>query len=87
METHYEDNLIFLRKHIVAHQNTLVLKPSDSYGGKDVMIGRETDVDTWANLVSRILSRKEDWVVQRYVDITQMTVPIMNGDTVNIFAS
>jgi hypothetical protein len=84
MKTHYEGNPVFLKKHIVSHKDHLVLKPGDSYGGKDVAIGRETDEATWKNLVARILRNNEDWVVQRYVEITQMTVPIMDGETVHM---
>jgi len=84
MQTFYEGNSVFLKKHIVSHKDHLVLKPGDGYGGKDVMIGRETDDATWANLVSRILRNHEDWVVQRYVEITQMTVPVVNGNTVKM---
>jgi len=82
MQTYYEGNPVFLKKHIVSHKDSLVLKPGDSYGGKDVMIGCETDEATWVNLVGRILRNKEDWVVQRYVEISQMTVPIVSGDAV-----
>lgn len=84
MQTHYEGNPVFLKKHIVSHKDHLVLKPGDGYGGKDVAIGRETDEDSWKNLVTRILRNKEDWVVQRYVDISQMTVPMVNGETIHM---
>lgn len=84
MQTHYEGNPVFLKKHIVSHKDHLVLKPGDGYGGKDVMIGCETDEDEWKNLVTRILRNKEDWVVQRYVDISKMTVPILNGKSVKM---
>lgn len=84
MQTYYEGNPVFLKKHIISHRDSLVLKPGDGYGGKDVAIGRETDEATWTNLVGRILSNKEDWVVQRYVDISQMTVPVMNGGAVHM---
>jgi len=84
MQTHYEGNPVFLKKHIVSHKDHLVLKPGDSYGGKNVMIGRETDEATWANLVGSILRNKEDWVVQRYVDISQMTVPMVNGNGIKM---
>jgi len=79
MQTQYEGGLVFLKKHIISHQNHLVLKPADSYGGKDVCIGRETDKAVWENLVGRILQNHEDWVVQRYVDIPEINVPILNG--------
>jgi len=84
MQTYYEGNSVFLKKHIISHKDHLVLKPGDGYGGKDVMIGCETDGATWTNLVGRILRNNEDWVVQRYVEISQMTVPVMNGDTVRM---
>jgi len=84
MQTHYEGNQVFLKKHIISHRDHLVLKPADSYGGKDVLIGHETDEATWMNLVERILRSNEDWVVQRYVDISEMTVPIMNGSGVKL---
>ena len=79
MQTHYEGNPVFLKKHVISHKDQLVLKPGDSYGGKNVYIGRETDEATWENLVGNIFRNREDWVVQRYVDISQMTVPIANG--------
>jgi len=84
MQTFYEGNSIFLKKHIISHKDNLVLKPGDGYGGKDVAIGCETDEDTWSNLVGRILRNNEDWVVQRYVEISQMTVPIIDGDIVRM---
>ncbi len=84
MQTYYEGNAVFLKKHIISHKDHLVLKPADSYGGKNVMIGRETDEDTWANLVKSILRNKEDWVVQRYVTISEMTVPVMNGSGIKM---
>ena len=73
-----------MKKHIISHKDHLVLKPGDSYGGKNVMIGRETDEATWANLVGTILKNKEDWVVQRYVEISEMTVPMLNGNGVRM---
>lgn len=82
MQTHYEDNPVFLKKHIISHQNHLVLKPADSYGGKNVTIGCETDAKFWSNLVERIIKNKEDWVVQKYVDITEMTVPVLENGRV-----
>jgi len=30
------------------------------------------------------LRNHEDWVVQRYVDITQITVPVMNGKSIKM---
>lgn len=84
IQTHFDNNLVFLRKHIINHKDHLVLKPADSYGGKDVVIGRECDQVDWEILVNRILKNNEDWVVQRYVDITEMTVPVRSADSVTL---
>ncbi|MCK5580014.1 MAG: circularly permuted type 2 ATP-grasp protein [Candidatus Omnitrophica bacterium] len=84
IETHFEDNEIFLKKHIINHRDHLVLKPADSYGGKDVVIGLECPQDQWEALVNRIIDEKEDWVVQRYVDVTEMTIPVVNNGTVEL---
>jgi len=84
MQTNYEENMIFLRKHIAVHKDSLVLKPSDSYGGKDVIIGRECEQSDWDILINSIMSKGEDWVVQKYVDITQVNVPVLEGDSVEL---
>jgi len=83
-QTYYGDNLVSLREHVLTHRESLVLKPSDSYGGKDVFIGRETDQVVWENLVGRILHNHENWVVQEYVDITEMTVPVLENDHIQL---
>ena len=80
IQTHYDDNPVFLRKHIKSHRTHLVLKPADSYGGKNVVIGCECGQSDWDALVERILSNSEDWVVQRYVPINQIEVPVMARD-------
>jgi len=48
------------------------------------LIGRETDEASWQNLVGRILRDNEDWVVQRYVQISEMEVPMVNGTGVKM---
>ena len=83
-QTYYKDNLVSLKKHVIANKESLVLKPSDSYGGKDVFIGRETDQVIWENLVGRILYNHENWVVQEYVEITEMIVPVLENDHVQL---
>ena len=84
MQTHYENNLVFLLKFIVHHKDNLVLKPADSYGGKNVTIGRETRQEEWTKLVNAILVNKEDWVVQKYVEITEMSVPELKDGEVSL---
>ncbi|MBN1689255.1 MAG: circularly permuted type 2 ATP-grasp protein [Candidatus Omnitrophica bacterium] len=67
-----------LRKLIERHQHDFVLKPSDSYGGKGVRIGRETTPKVWRATINRAFRQQENWVVQEYVPIPQMTVPVLN---------
>jgi len=83
-QTHYKNTLVSLKKHVIANKESLVLKPSDSYGGKDVYIGKETDQKVWGNLVRRILYKHENWVVQEYVEITEMEVPVLENDHVQL---
>jgi len=84
MQIHYQNNLVFLLKHIRSHKDGLVLKPADSYGGRGVTIGCETPSEKWTDLIERIILNKEDWVVQKYVDIVKMTVPEMVNGTVKL---
>ncbi len=83
-ETGYQDSTVFLKKHILSHKEHLVLKPSDSYGGKNVVIGHECPQDEWDTLTKRILENKEDWVVQRHVPISTIDVPVMANDKIEL---
>ena len=83
IQTNHGNDTVFLRKHIVNHKDHLVLKPSDSYGGKNVYIGCETNQNEWDALVEGIITHQEDWVVQRYVQIPQMSVPVVEGNKIS----
>lgn len=54
-------------------KDTLVLKPSAAFGGRDVTIGRETPDSSWNEAIDKAL--KGDWVVQECVNIPIMSVP------------
>ena len=64
---------------IIEHQQEMVLKPADGYGGRDVHIGRESTPQRWRALATRALASEEDWVVQEYVSIPTMKVPVVTG--------
>lgn len=72
-EDFYGRKKIYLIDFLKDEKETLVLKPSSSYGGKDVKIGRETRDDEWNAAIDKAL--KGDWVVQEYANIPIMTVP------------
>jgi len=81
-ESDYKGNSIQLKKFIIENQSNLVLKQSDSYGGKDVIVGDACNKDDWQNLLSRILSEHENWVVQEKIVITNAQVPYFKDDKV-----
>ncbi|MBU0506305.1 MAG: circularly permuted type 2 ATP-grasp protein [bacterium] len=83
-ETFYHDGLVFLKGYIRRNREKLVLKPSDSYGGKNVVIGCECSQEKWETLTHRILNNKEDWVVQRYVPIPEIMVPVIQNNTITL---
>jgi len=62
------------------HCGKTLKKHSLEMGGKNVIIGCEHEQSDWDALVTRILTNKEDWVVQRYVDIQEMSVPVLCED-------
>lgn len=72
-EDFYGRKKIYLIDFLKDEKETLVLKPSCGYGGKDVTIGRETPDAKWNEIIDKAL--KGDWVVQEYVNIPMMTVP------------
>jgi len=62
-------------QHLVADNKDLfVLKPANSYGGKDVFIGLDTDQHSWEKIMNRHLN-DDSWVVQEYVYIPMDTFP------------
>ena len=74
-EDFYGRKKIYLIDFLKDEKETLVLKPSSSFGGREVVIGMETRDEDWNAAIDRAL--KEDWVVQEYVHIPIMTVPIV----------
>lgn len=69
---------IYLVDFLKDEKETLVLKPAEGFGGKDVTIGRETRDDEWNQAIDRAL--KSGWMVQEVLDAPIMTVPaVMNN--------
>ncbi|MBU3759327.1 MAG: hypothetical protein FGM27_05285 [Candidatus Omnitrophica bacterium] len=77
-EDFYGRKKMYLIDFLKEEKETLVLKPSQGYGGRDVSIGRETTDSDWNAVIDKAL--KGDWVVQEFVNIPIMTVPeVING--------
>lgn len=77
-EEFYGYKKVYIIDFLKDEKDTLVLKPSIGYGGRDVFIGCETPDRDWNAALDKAL--KHDWVVQEYINIPIMTVPeIVNG--------
>jgi uncharacterized circularly permuted ATP-grasp superfamily protein len=63
---------------LVAHRADLVLKPAHGYGGREVMVGRETPAAEWDAAVQHAL--REPWVVQERVEIPEEDFPVFGED-------
>lgn len=76
----YGGKKVYLQHLIADNRKDLVLKPSVGYGGRDVKIGKETTVRNWQKTIERAIRGGEKWVVQQFVDIPKMTVPVLKGN-------
>jgi hypothetical protein len=74
-EQFYGGRKIYLINFLKDEKESIVLKPSEGYGGKDVFIGSETREDDWNRVIDRAL--KGDWVMQDFVPIPILTMPCM----------
>jgi hypothetical protein len=62
---------------IVAHRESLVLKPAHGYGGRSVLVGDETPPEAWA--AAALTGLAEPWVVQERVTIPEEPFPVVEG--------
>lgn len=70
-KTAVEGGDVDLVEYVLAHRDDLVLKPSDDYGGRGVVLGWEVSADAWERAI-------ESAIGQPYV--VQMRVPVAQGD-------
>lgn len=77
-EDFYGRKKVYIIDFLKEEKETLILKPAMGVGGRDVTIGRETPEQDWNVAIDKAL--KGDWIVQEYVNVPIMTVPVMiNG--------
>src|SRR5260370_1564444 len=61
-------------------RETLVLKPSDEYGGSGVALGWETSEANWDMAIERALSAKNGvWIVQERIPIRREVFPYISA--------
>ena len=78
----FRDRRASLKNLVADNKNLFVLKPANSYGGKDVRIGGDTPQDLWEQILYDHLY-DESWVVQEYVRIPRDPYPEI-GETLRI---
>ena len=71
----YRDAAVDLIPFILEHRERLVLKPNDEYGGKGIVLGWETDPNSWMQAISTALT--EPYIVQERVAIPSEPYPSM----------
>jgi len=59
-----------------------VIKPTSGYGGRDVMIGNETEPGAWDDRLDRAAESPGEWTIQAFVDIPEEEFPVMDPDLV-----
>ena len=74
---------IDLKPFVIDNQPKIVLKAAVSYGGKDVLLGRETDPQTWASVIDKHIA-SESWIVQEYTPIPQELFPVIESGNVSM---
>ncbi len=72
--TTYQGRHVDLCVHILAHRDSLVLKPNDDYGGKGVVLGWEASDSAWEAALKLALAGS--YVVQERVPTTTHQYPV-----------
>ncbi len=79
----YNGFIVGLRDFVLDNKDKLVLKAAESYGGKDVLIGFETDARLWSDTVDAHIA-DGTWVVQVLVEIPKEPFPVLKDNSVEL---
>lgn len=80
-ENFYGKRTIYLIDFLKDEKESLILKPAEGYGGRDVVIGKETRDEDWNATIDRAI--KSNWVIQEFVSQPKMTVPVIVNNKVD----
>ena len=76
VRTEQADKEIVLLEHVRRRRNELVIKPSDEYGGKGVVLGWETSEAAWDRAIDEALAdRPGRWIVQARIPVRHDRFP------------
>jgi uncharacterized circularly permuted ATP-grasp superfamily protein len=70
--------------HAVDHQEQMVLKPSDDYGGRGVVLGWETSPDEWMRSLEDAVDQA--YVLQERVAVPEYEFPVWSDDDISLTA-
>jgi uncharacterized circularly permuted ATP-grasp superfamily protein len=83
IRTEYDGEPVELLEYVRKHQRTLVLKPSDEYGGRGVTLGWETEKKEWEVAIEQALpggkaaKTQGCWIVQERIPMRRGTFPFI----------
>jgi hypothetical protein len=61
-------------------RDRFVIKPTSGYGGRGVMIGRETEPGAWDERLDHAAENPGEWTIQEYVDIPEEEFPVFEPE-------
>jgi uncharacterized circularly permuted ATP-grasp superfamily protein len=79
-ETAYYGRRVHVMEHVVAHQERMVLKPSDDYGGRGVVLGWEVSAEEWLRSLTDALDKA--YIVQERVVVPEYEYPVWTDDEI-----
>jgi uncharacterized circularly permuted ATP-grasp superfamily protein len=82
--TLYERERVDLPGFVLAHQDRLVLKPADDYGGRGVALGWEVSPGEWQQSLEKAL--QEHYVVQERVPVPEAEFPVWDSDSIRMLS-
>jgi Glutathionylspermidine synthase preATP-grasp len=82
-KTTYGDWRFDLLSFVCDNRERLVLKPATDYGGRGVVLGIETDQDSWEAVIAEHADRS-DFIVQEYVPIPEEMFPTIDDGRVQM---
>lgn len=78
-----------LAEYVAAHQDDLVLKPNDDYGGRGLVLGAEATLDEWRQALDEALQTADDptrlRVVQARIPLFQERFPGIDGEEADYY--
>lgn len=72
-----------LKSFVTDNRQRLVMKPASSYGGKDVILGNETEPAQWEAAIDEHIE-SGSWVVQEYVPIPKEIFPVIDEENLSL---